>query len=517
MTFFKRFRFLPAAALAVLAIISCDDDFTNIGGGLVGGQLDNLPKYEAGIVAYNQVLDTVQTNNLPAHLLGVYQEPIYGQQVANVLTQLSLSAENPTFGNQPVLDSVVLSLPYFSTQLENDEDGNAVYRLDSIYGNSPYKLTVSRSNLFLNEFDPNANFETRQRYYSTQGPIIENSLIGEPIYINESFLPSANEVTYRGRNAENAIDTMVVAPRLRAHLPTRFFQENILNKVGSPELSTNNTFRNFIRGLYFQAEPLNGDGNMMLLNFNHQDAGIILYYKVAPNEEDEDEEEENLQRSFRLSFGPSIVNTFEQELPPDIAAEIETSNEAPGAENLFLKGGEGSMAIIELFEDDVELADLKSRNWLINEASLTFQVNQQRVPGGRSEPERLYLYNLDNNQLLVDYRLDPTLTIPNATNAVVTHSRPLVRDEDGNGLRYKIRITEHVRQILNGDAENVRLGLVVIQNILQVNNAATPNESIRRVPTGTVITPKGTILHGNLAPDESKRLKFEIFYTEIDN
>ena len=145
MILFKKFRYLPAVALMVLAFTACDDDFNTIGGELVGGQLDAFPRYEAGVVAYNKKLSAVQTNNLPLQLLGVYNEPVYGQQQANVLAQLSLSANNPGFGNEPRLDSVVLTLPYFSTKQENDAQGNAVYKLDSIYGNSPFKLTISRS------------------------------------------------------------------------------------------------------------------------------------------------------------------------------------------------------------------------------------------------------------------------------------------------------------------------------------------------------------------------------------
>lgn len=526
MTLIKKFSYLPAAVLLVLAFISCDDDFTTIGGELVGGELDNLPSYQAGVVAYNKNIGPVQTNILPAHLLGVYNEPVYGQHIANVLTQLSLSSANPSFGEEPRLDSVIVTLPYYSTKLADDEQGNAVYRLDSVWGNSPYRLSIHRSNYFLNEFDPDANLQDRQRYYSDQGPLFENFLIGDPLYVNETFMPSSREVVYFGTNAETGeTDTIAVSPRLRAHLPVQFFQENIINREGSPELFNNNAFKNFIRGLYFKAEPVAGTGNMMLLNFGHEDAGIVLHYTVFS--ETDDEENIGEPRSFRLDFKirndefrNTIVNTFSQDMPEEIASEIADSNAPPGAENLFLRGGEGSMAIIELFKNEAELEEVRSKNWLVNDAHLTLYVNQDLVPGGQAEPDRLYLYNLDKNELLIDYRFDPTLEVPNPANAVVNHSRPLERGEDGKGKFYKIRITEHVRQILEGNAANVRLGLVVTQNIREVNNAMLKNQGedgIRMVPTGAVITPKGTILHGNLSEEEPKRLRFTIFYTQTEN
>lgn len=516
MTLYKRLRYLPACMLMFLALISCDDDFSTIGGELVGGQYDALPRYEAGVVAYNRKINAVQTNALSSYLLGVYNDPIYGRQVANVLTQVSLSANNPNFGNEPRLDSVVMSLPYFSTQLQADEDGNRAYRLDSVYGNSPFELSIARSNFFLNDLDPEANFENRQRYYSNMGPVFENSS-AEPFYVNESFQPSAEAVSFRQRAENGEMDTVTVSPRMRLHLPLEFFQQNILDKEGSRELFNSNNFRNFLRGLYLKADPINDDGSMMLLDFNHPDAGIILYFTNTVEGEDDEEDTEE-ERSFRIAFGPNIVNTFSQELPGPIANEIERSDETTGAENLYLKGGEGSMAIIDLFEDEVELEELRSRDWIINEANLTFYVDQDIVPGGSEEPLNIFLYNLETNQpLITDFYSGQAQDGTRIRNP--SHAPVLERNEEGDGIRYKIRITEYIRQLLNGNATPAKLGLVVNQNLDNVGSAALrdPLEEVTRVPSGSVMAPKGTVLHGNLSSNEEKRLKFNIYYTETSN
>ncbi|MCM4160543.1 DUF4270 domain-containing protein [Antarcticibacterium flavum] len=514
MILLKRFRSIPAVILMVLAFISCDDDFHSIGGELVGGQIDALPKYDAGVVAYSKKLPPVQTNNLPLHLLGVYNGPVYGSHTANVLTQLSLPSGNPSFGNRPRLDSVVLTLPYFSTRLEADEQGNNVYRLDSVYGNSPIKLTVSRTNYFINDFDPDANFENRQRYYSDKGAVFENSIIGDPLYENDSFVPSTAEVSFREPNQTGVLDTVTVAPRLRVHLPLEFFQENIIDREGSTELFNNNNFRNFIRGLYFKAEPINDDGTMMLLNFRDSNAGIILYYTNTIEEEgEEDVLEEN---SFKLNFGPNLINTYSQELSPQIEAGIQASNEETGGERLYLKGGQGSMAVIDLFDEE-ELEELRSRDWLINEANLTFYVDQATVQGGSTESENIYLYDLTTNQPLSDFYSGRDQSGNLIRNPI--HAPVLERDEDANGIFYKIRITSHIREILEGNTDNVKLGLVVTQNTGLINPAAlrTPVGPVSQVPIGSVLTPRGTILHGNLSSNEDKRLKFNIYYTDISN
>ncbi|MCF4100476.1 DUF4270 domain-containing protein [Gillisia sp. M10.2A] len=516
MTFLKKLRFLPITLLLVSAFISCDDDYNSIGGELIGGEMDSLPNYQANVRAYSKRLGPVQTNSLSSNLLGVYKDPVYGQQIANILTQVSLSSAAPEFGENAILDSVVLTLPYFNTALEADESGNAVYQLDSIFGDAPFKLSITRSNYFLNDFDPEANFETSQKYYSNQASLFENNLIGEPLYVNETFKPSAQEVVYFEKNDEGETDTIRKAPRLRVNLPVQFFQDNIINKEGSSELSNNNNFKNFIRGLYFKAAPVNENGEMLLLDMSNADAGITLFYSSDP----EDDSTERVQGSYKINLGPNRVNTFSEEFPAGIEEEIAQADTLIGSENLYLKGGAGSIAVIKLFEDEAELEELRSKNWLINEANLTFYVNKNEVDGGVSEPERIYLYNLETNTVLVDYQIDQTGNTAAPVNSKIIHSGRLVRDEDENGVSYKIKITQYISNLLNDeDLENVKLGLVVTQNINDVANVAlkTPINGISRVPRASVMSPEGTVLHGNLATDSSKRLKLNIYYTETNN
>ncbi|HSM63186.1 MAG TPA: DUF4270 family protein, partial [Gillisia sp.] len=205
--------------------------------------------------------------------------------------------------------------------------------------------------------------------------------------------------------------------------------------------------------------------------------------------------------------------------PETIISEIAETNTQTGAKNLFLEGGEGVMSVINLFEDEAELAELRANNWLINEANLTFFVDQERVQGGSSEPERIYLYNLNTNEQLFDYLIDPSLNEASPLNSVISHSSRLKRDENGDGVSYKIRITEHVKNVLNKDSTNVRLGLVVTQNINLIRNSALKStvDGIDRVPRTSVIAPKGTVLHGNLSPNVEKRLQFNIYYTETND
>jgi hypothetical protein len=199
---------------------------------------------------------------------------------------------------------------------------------------------------------------------------------------------------------------------------------------------------------------------------------------------------------------------------------IEESNEDTGAEKLFLNGGEGTMTIVELFESEAQIEAFRENNWLINEANLSFYVDQD-FASEINEPTRIYLYDLDNNRIIADYNFALNFVQDgnenNPATSLSSFSAPLEIDEDGNGIRYKLNVTQHVNNIIENETENVRLGLAVTQNINITNNAAVRNtEDVEFYPVMGVVTPQGTVLHGNLSNDEEKRLKLRIYYTEIN-
>lgn len=183
------------------------------------------------------------------------------------------------------------------------------------------------------------------------------------------------------------------------------------------------------------------------------------------------------------------------------------------------------MAVIELFSGpdadgngvSDELDMIREKGWLINEANLTFHVNREFM-GNEVEPERLYIYDLNNNRFLVDYVLDSQGQANNlASTSNDAHLGPLERDSNKNGIRYKLRLTNHVNSLINRDSTNVRLGVVVSQNVNVINTSAlkeSPLEGLNEIPSSSVITPLGTVLYGPDAADEEKRLKLNIYYTE---
>lgn len=512
---------LTTVVAVVFSFIACDDDFETIGSSIIGEPGFNADLYDDAVIKAKTFRPgAVQTNNLPLSLLGVYDDGLFGAQEASILTSVILSSANPDFGTAPVLDSVVLSIPYFSKEVREGDE--TIYDLDSIYGSGPFKLSVIESRFFLNNLDPDTDFQQSQKYYSNMEPRILNNL-ATVLYENENFTPSPEPITEYTPGETGEGDTLNLPPALRIHLNQGFFQSKILDKGGSPDLLNFSNFRDYFRGVYLKADQTGSTGSLMLLNLQQENSGITLYYKTrvpdAQDVDDDDDLEEliEVRRSYTLPFGNSKVNIFNQEVP-----------DFNDDENLFLKGGEGSMAVIELFAgpdsdgDGVsdELEDLRENNWLINEANLIFHVNRDYMTGLR-EPQRVYLYDLDNNAILADYTLDSQGQMNNpASRSNEVHLVPLTKNEEGEGLSYKVRITRHIHNILNNDAANVRLGLVVSRNVNLISmSSVLPQEGqeVTAVPVASVTQPLGTVIYGPDAADEDKRLKLNIYYTEPKN
>ena len=182
------------------------------------------------------------------------------------------------------------------------------------------------------------------------------------------------------------------------------------------------------------------------------------------------------------------------------------------------------MMEVDLFSDgsgnDI-LGEIKSKGWLINEANLTMYVDKETIDmgGGLIEPSRLYLYDIETKAPVVDYFIDNSAgQKPKDQKAV--HGGIIEVDEDKRGIKYKIRISEHVKNIIRNDSLNRKLGLVVSSDITNaINTELRDNNELGYIPLSTVINPLGTVLYGP-SPDPSnydKRIRLELFYTEINN
>jgi hypothetical protein len=554
----------------IVLLVSCDKDFNEIGTDIVGGDNEHYDwdkSTDYTVKAYNQKLGPIAMNNLPINPLGIFVNPNFGTTTANFVTQVQISSTslNRTFNNTdpnlyqtlPTVDSVILNVPYFS-KLKNtttNEDGEIIktYQLDSIYGvlGSRFKLNIYESNYFLKDLDPETQFTEEQVFYndnqSVENNHSPNRLNNAPLEDNEKVKNAdgrENEQFYFNKNeqitsVDGEDDEKVItrsAPSMRLHLDETFFLNKIVNAPAG-RLVSNEAFKNYFRGLYFKVEGSANSNSMAMLNF----AGgtVTVYYR---------EDKKNTSTEGEVTFD-RVDKTFVMNLSGNSISLQSNSNENANylaavnatteATSLYLKGGQGSMAVIDLFGPDVdgngkpdELEELIANGWLINEANLTFHIDKSKLSNPLAvEPNRIFLYDLNNKQVLIDYVVDQT-TFPGYTKQNKYIHGGYILDDKGKhlsqakndqglitkkGTKYKIRITDHIKNLVRKDSTNVRLGLVVTETIANVGfkKLKTPIGTIDKVPAMSALNPLGTVLYGSHeSVSDDKRLKLEIYYTK---
>lgn len=543
--------------MAILAVIfsfvACDEDFNTVGSEVITGVGFERETYVSTPIAYNREVESVQTSGLPYYFLGTYEDPVYGRSNYDILSQVRPSDFTPDFKETDKLEGIYLELPYFSTRTNTtpDENGDNTYRLDSVYGNQPTKVSVYRSNYFLRDFEITGDND-RKRYFSDDisefGEEVESILLGA----DSTFVPSPAEIKLErpdGDDTDTLPDIERLTPRLRIKLEDNLFE--ILKKGEAEGAFANpNTFTNFFRGIYIKSESESTDGN--LFAFDLRNAQIKIEYTK------EDKPEELLNFSLNFFGGAdnnrillNAVNGIEKENTDVIIPEPDTEK---GNENLYLQGGAGSYAVIELFGRQVatdengdfrtdqngkpvflssantssdaktELDFLRSQNWLVNNAMLKVYVDQDKLgAGGDNEPDRIYIFDVESGIRLADFCADPTLASSTARNAVVRHLSALNRGTNDKGEFYEINIPRHVVNLLNSSTNTTKLGIAVSQNVLgelsDVQNclpaAVGTTEDDEIIPFTSIISPRGTILYGNTEEvPEDKRLQLEISYSK---
>lgn len=517
---FSFLKYSVAVVSSLMFLTSCDKDYNTVGADIIGDDNYLLDSATYPVTTYNQFDGVVQSNNLPINQLGVIDNGVYGITTSSFVTQLQLAVLDPIFSASTVVDKVELTVPYFSTQT-NDDGTTKTYKLDSIYGSGKINLKIYESNKFLKNIDP-ATLLT-QRYYSDEFSVFNSSIVGT--ILNNSATTSENsEFQFSAAQQEeltiaSGVETTTkVAPRMKLQLDKTYFENMLKTGKVQGKLASNTLFQEYFRGLFFKVENFGTEKSMALLNF--ASGKITVYYKETPTD---------VRKTLVLNMASNTVNLFQNQFSNPL---LPTNNmPAIASSNLYLKGGSGYHSYIDLFGiadalgviPKEAIAPLKSNNWLINEANLVFTVDKRTTLG--ATPKRIYLYNVKSRKPIIDYYTDGTGSSTQPKYAKSIYGG-IVSESTTNGTtKYKIKITNHLRNIIQNDSLNVRLGLSVTEDISKItnlfNHKQTPDEATKPIPyyhltpLSSVINPLGTILYGSDASiDASKRVKLEIFYTK---
>jgi len=385
---------------------------------------------------YSVLEDPILTNSTAYNLLGSYYDPIFGKNSASFYSQMRISSNAPTFGSNPVCDSLVLSLRY------------ANYYGDTL---TPQTVRVYRVA---------EDFYKDSSYYSNKELQITGELLG-----SKTFYP-------------HPIDSIVVdSEKYPAHLriPLDKSLGNIfLGLAGSSVLSDNTNFLDYFKGLYVTTTPVNGNGEGCIMAFNLLSSlsNVALYYK------NDDNDTTSMKFYFVFNEYSARFNHYNHSnylyADPYLRSEI-YGDTTKGDSLLYLQGTAGLKVKIKY----PYLNNLTNAGKIaINNAEMIIPVEENGLNTDKyNPPSKLIL--LEEKDGSIRYLLDQSNSYFGGTY-------------DTTNLQYKFNISQHIQQVIDGVKENLGLSLMVYPtyrpnypNRVVIKGCRRQSEKIRLIITYT--------------------------------
>ena len=427
--------------------------------------------------------------------------------------------------------------------LDHEDDNNAgydsedsVYEIDSLYGNPEARFNLKVTNLtyYLNTLDPTLNFEKDQLYYSNQDfyedGFYDQVLFDDQIELNFDelrFLYKEDDPETEDVDETTQIETRL-SPRLRVPLEASFFQEHVLDKEGDPVLANNSNFNEYVRGIIIQTDQFTEDLYMLLDISNGAIKMEYTFDEYDTNGTVDNADDDSIitsEKTFEIALDGIQVNTLKNSrFDATIAQRIALSESGQQADKLFIKSGQwhGRVRLFGAESGGINtflLDSLRNQNQLINEAKLSFYVDANYNTNADLVPPRLYLYDLQNGNSLLDQNTDNSESLTGTNLSKSRYGGILELNESNKPYRYVFKITEHISNIIRSDSTNIDLGIVVSADINDVSFRATKNENQTKIkyPTSSLLNPLGVVLIGSKpeANQEDKKVQLELLFTKF--
>ncbi|MGG5507864.1 MULTISPECIES: DUF4270 domain-containing protein [unclassified Myroides] len=542
-----------AILAGVASLQSCDKDFTEIGGEIIGDNDLNIDTYQVSdLTAYTQPYGVLATRNLANMPFGSLDNGEFGRANSSFVTQvLSSSSTFTMMKPTAVIDSVYVYIPYYS-QYDKVQDEVTLYKLLNVTGDGTFNLEVYENGYFLQDVNPGTGktldyfSDASAQYEQYKNPKLLND--SPNVKQNKSFeFTKQNIILYKyddkgqlvkDETTGKPVEKERLAPGVWLDLNKEHFQKFATTTYN---LNDQSQFKNFFRGLYFKASGNSSTGALGLLNIG-QGKLVLKYHQEVEEVNDEGQtikKKQHLTATLPFSKAADADNTTAYGDNLNISLNTTEGNKhttlgnkKEGDAMLYVKGGEGNVAVIDLFNknDFEELKKLKEMNVLINDAILTVHLDETAMTKNQI-PERLYLYNYDNGTPISDFIND------NSANA--SYSKLLFggiyqatnEELKIKGNTYKFRLTEYIRSILKSkELKSPKLAIAAtfnynealtntvakgINSKLKTEIENTP-ENVTYVPSLSAMQPLGTVIYGTNTTS-SKKMTLQIFYTKTKN
>ena len=283
-----------------LTLASCKKSPETIGNNLISDN-EFIGVYHTETVAINchSYLDSIGTKNVINGLLGSMNDPIFGLSQAGFCTQFHLSAEGQNFGDNPVMDSLVLQL-----------------NLSGYYGDTMAMQTVHAYVLT----DSLSAYET---YYNL------SEVPYDPIDQANSFQFCPRPKTTTHVVGSDTINSAIIRIPLSAELG------NFLMNLDSEAYSKPDLFKELFKGLRLECSPVTGNGNVNYINLTSNTVTQLqLYYH------DQSTPDNLMRYNFYVTSSDTYFNQITHDYSmgaPEFVSQVIEGDTANGQQKLYLQ------------------------------------------------------------------------------------------------------------------------------------------------------------------------------------
>ncbi len=383
-------------------------------------------------------------------LIGVYRDSVFGKSTANLYLQ-PLLPTNFLVLREPnesiVTDSIVLSLSY-----------------DGSFGDTSFATSIE-------VFRLSEELDNQVSYYSDTSINSTGGILG-----SRTFKPKINtRLKVNTPNLTGGIDTTLVSPQLRIRLDKSLGDE-IVSKSGQSELSTNEEFIKFLKGIRISPatsfNPSDNESSVLYIATTSSDTKISLYYKTINPQGDTTKK----IVSFPVNSSSVRFNTFLHDFSE---GEIINTLNTSGNDSLFsYTQAMGGVRTKIAFPNIVDQFD--GLSVIINKAQLIIPAIGGNYLQGDPTDALIVATLLPNGDLdfIPDF-FEGDAYFGGLYNAV--------------NRSYTFTITRYIQQILNEGNQNNELVLLV---------------------SGSAVKADRLVLGG---PKNDRRIRLNLFYSKIEN
>ena len=396
--------------IGMLAFASCKKSPETIGNNLISD--DNyiaIYHTDTTEIVCHSYLDSVATSNATNVLLGAMKDPVFGATEAGFYTQFRPSVAGQSFGNNPVVDSLVLQLC-----------------LVGYYGDTTVMQTAHAY-----ELTDSLSFETS--YYS-QSTVVTGNIDHANGYL---FNPRPNTKMH-------IIGTDTLTQSI-IRIPMSQELGNQLVNLDTTAYSRPDLFKQHFKGLYVTCEPVTLNGAISYINLTNNTYTLLqLYYHNAATPE------KPMRYNFYVTSSDTYFNHFDHDYTqgsPEFVSQLLDNQEAMGQSTLYLQTMGGVRAKV-LFPNLSHWADtLEGCHMVVNEAKLILPASTALVDSVYKAPSSFLLVGFSSDT--TTYLLPDYLEGSSFFDGTYNSSKQLVA----------FRITEYLQSIIDGKKDNLGLSL----------------------------------------------------------